>query len=181
MLVTIWESDARQTEAFFEYAGYKARDMREPLRESASDFMDSVQDAFDTEGASVEGFRWPEVSAAWRRQKDKRGGTAELLLRFNDKLIEAATSGRSVHVTQTHMEYILRFPAYAAVHQFGWPGKNIPPRPYIAVNQELEEKVRQNFLWWLEETKAANARRSKIYTSPVLDNPVSGGLAGWGF
>lgn len=185
MLVTVWEADTQRTEEFFQYAGYRARDMHEPLRESAKDLLDQTKAAFDTEGESLWGVRWEEVSVAWRKRKQKKGGTAEMLLRFNDNLIDAAT-GRGglpnpIHVTATRMDYVLRFPVYAAVHQFGWWDKNIPARPYVAITEELELATTQHFLWWLEDIKAQNRLRSRITTSPILDNPASGGVGGFAF
>lgn len=173
MIETVWEADTRQTEEFFRYAGYKARDMREPLQDAAEDLMRSIEDAFATEGASIFGSRWPEVTEAWRKRKDAKGGTAELLLRYTDRLIDAALDDRNVHVHMDHMLYVLRWPVWAGVHQYGWPGKHIPPRPFVVVTPELEEQTRQHFYWWLEETKAANVRRARISSVPLWDNPMT--------
>lgn len=159
--------DTDEAERFFEYSGYRARDMREPLYDSGEKLISHIEDTFWEEGANV-GNPWPEVSEDWRKAKDKKGGTAIFLLRFTDDLINAATSRKSLYWgTGDALIYEVDID-YADVHQEGASFvtptggyAEIPPRPFVVVTEELEMEVTDIFYDWLERLHNENARRSK--------------------
>lgn len=183
MIETIWSSDAEDTEEFFRYAGYKARDMREPLERIGDDLFDWITVTFNEEGKNV-GEPWVEVSEAWRKVKDHGPLiTSALLLRYTDNLIDAAIGSEAsddpahLTITRTELTYILDH-QYAHIHQEGatWATSKgnlakIPARPFLVVeNTDFERVIRDHFEDWLDDVKHANIRRRGLQQlNPLSD------------
>ena len=106
---------------------------RAGLLSGAAEILESGSRArFDTK-EDPEGKPWAALAGRTRRRYEKAGQTHRSLLlgtgRLRDSLrSEVAADSRSAFVGATMI--------YAAVHQFGWPEKNIPARPYLGASAE---------------------------------------------
>lgn len=167
VIVRLDDADA---EAWFEYAGYKARNLTVPLRQAADILLASVMRAFLTEGRST-GRQWKRLSESRIRE---RGGSSHPILRWEDDLFDAATHPRAAHVRHVgaHGARLLYSVDvdYAAAHQFGgYQSVNLetgevsehpPPRPFVVVTRRMQQAWQQQVVEWLDDLKSRNARRA---------------------
>jgi phage virion morphogenesis protein len=101
-------------------------------------------------------------------QKDPDGNTwkalAQKTLDYYERRKKGSTSSRSILVGEGLLRDSLTSKVqggawsvlvgatmeYAAVHQFGWPKKNIPPRPYLGVSPEDAKAIETAVAVFLE-------------------------------
>lgn len=115
-------------------------DLESTLRDQVRPIMlQSVRDNFNS-STDADGNAWPARKII---------GDGHPLLIDRGDLMQAATGGGSGHVTEADARSISigveKVPGSslmgAAVHQFGYPPKNIPPRPYLEVRDEALDKI----------------------------------------
>jgi phage virion morphogenesis protein len=109
-----------------------AADRAQLLRGIGTELEDSSKERFDTQ-KTPDGDTWKEIAEKTRAYYMRQGWTAHSTLVLEGLLRDSLTheiqgGGWAVLVGAT-MEY-------AAVHQFGWPERNIPARPYLGVSEE---------------------------------------------
>ncbi len=102
--------------------------------------LQSIRDNFNS-SAGADGSGWPAR---------KRQGDGHPLLMESGALMQAATGGGAGHVTKIDAKELSvgvdkgagggGIPG-AAVHQFGFPRKNIPPRPYLEARDEALDEA----------------------------------------
>lgn len=180
----LFDYDAADAEAFFEYAGYRARRPREPLEDVRRIVLLHVSNAFLSEGLTTDG-GWQELSGAdqhpiggYAKDKQKRWGFVHPILQASGDLEAAATDRRAVKIRQTsgggELAYTVNVP-YAVFHQQpDGPGTgHMPHRPFYDFDADMIENIEDAFGDWLDDIKADNQRRRGM----AGVNPISG--QGW--
>lgn len=175
----IWRVDTSQAERYFEIAGYRARNMRDPLQESRAILLHHIAMTFETEGDWA-GVEWPELNADYEAWKEKhRPGRPKLV--FDRELVNAAISRRTTHIEGNDtLRYELEVPAYADAHQDGatWVQFNhkgqpvvhkLPARPFVVETEALTAQIEAAFIAWLARTRSANRSRSRDPFSSVSE------------
>lgn len=97
-----------------------------------------TQERFDTK-KSPEGNTWKALAQKTRDYYAGKGWTARSILVGEEGLLRGSITsevqgGAWLVLVGATMEY-------AAVHQFGWPKKNIPARTYLGVSQDDTEAI----------------------------------------
>lgn len=165
--------DDDQARRFFEFAGFRARNLSDPLRRAGATLLHHIARTFETEGDWI-GHPWPlldEGYAAWKEQH----APGRPMLVLTGLLRRMAISRSAVHVTGNQLSWTVNLP-YAHIQQEGatWMtlrkvgGKfrphvaHIPARPFVQVTPGLVEAIEQDFRVWLEELKSVNRARSGL-------------------
>jgi phage virion morphogenesis protein len=96
----------------------------------------SHEDRFPAQ-KSPDGTTWAPLSEQYKKSKRKRKSRhPDLILVLNGYLANhfryRADDNELVFGTDR---------IYGAVHQFGWPEKNIPPRPFLGISPSDEQKI----------------------------------------
>lgn len=108
-------------------------DRRQLLTDLGAELEDQTKERFDTKRAP-DGSGWKELSDRYREYLARRFPGAQPQLVVSGELrdtVETQASDFSVLVGATKV--------YAAVHQWGWPEKHIPARPYIGIDERNED------------------------------------------
>lgn len=159
--------DDRDAEGYFVYAGYKARDARQPLRDAGRLVLRHVKRAFTEEGPG-----WQDLSEKYQLQKQKKWGFVYPILVASDALNQDglkshATRASAISVRSSadggHLTYTVD-KDYAAAHNEG-EGK-MPQRQFLDLDFDLIERVDEIFLDWLDDTRGANRRRRGDAVNP---------------
>lgn len=111
------------------------------FKEIGEDLVDSSKARFAAQ-EDPQGQAWAPLSPAYAKRKARKKGATDLILVLNGYL------GTTLHYQATDTDLLIGTDAtYGAVHQFGWPEKNIPARPYLG----LSDDDRDNILEILDE------------------------------
>jgi phage gpG-like protein len=163
--------DDDQARRFFEYAGFRARNLTDPLRRAGRTLLHHINLTFASEGAWV-GERWPGLDPEYEEWKAEHYPGRPLLVQ-SGRMYRDAISERSISVHGNTLRYGFDS-RYAGVQQHGaeWTTDRgheavIPERPFIKVTPGLIEQIENDFRVWLEELKATNRARRSI----SLPNP----------
>lgn len=119
--------DTRKVQALFSQLTKKMTNTKQPMREIAAMLTDSVEENFAVEGRP----RWQKLADARIAQR-KKAGTWPSKILTETGLLAASITYRSTN-TSAIVGSNLR---YAATHQLGRPEKNIPARPFLAIQPE---------------------------------------------
>jgi phage virion morphogenesis protein len=97
-----------------------------------------TQDRFDTK-LDPSGNKWADIADATKKYYARKGWLGKhstLLLEgdLRDSITSEVQGGNWSVLVGAAKEY-------AAVHQFGWPAKNIPARPYLGVSTEDAKEI----------------------------------------
>lgn len=160
--------DDREVINFFEYAGYKTRDARDPLSKVAYEVIyPGIQIQFITEGARTGG--WQSLSTMYEKQKAADGYGAKPILERTGAMKKDLLDISAFRVTRTSMHYHPRDThrvaeygsgEYAEYLQQGrYDEHYMPPRPWLVVTPEDERKIYDIFYEWLDELRTANRSR----------------------
>ena len=79
-----------------------------------------------------EGKRWEDIAEKTRKRYESKGLPARPPLVLSGILRKSL---RSEVAADAHSAMVGATMTYAAVHQFGWPEKNIPARPYLGMSK----------------------------------------------
>lgn len=165
--------DYHDVEAFFDYAGYKARNLSKPLNEARGIMLSSVEAAFDTEGDST-GEPWRQLSQDWAHRR----GSEHPILEITRELRIAAELGFEVHSSAHEARIDYRVDVeYAAVQFFGGGPKRLPARPWLVATPEIQDAIEATFFLWLHELADGNRRRAAGSNVPGL--PQMQDLVAW--
>lgn len=165
----VYRLNTRQAEAFFQYAGFRARNLGEPLRRAGRRLLHHINLTFATEGGWA-GEEWLPLSPRYAARKLREVGARPILV-WSGTLRREAISEKRIRVVQhgdgASLVYDLEYPAYAAAHQYGgWmdeEGREHPPqRAFVQITDELVDLVEEDFRVWLDEIKGVNARRRHL-------------------
>lgn len=146
-------------EAFFEYAGYKVRDMREPLTETKDHIQSVMNLQFLTEGEYRSG-GWVPLSPDYEEWKIAHSPGSILVL--TDEMRQVVLSDGSWAVLTDEAEF------YPLSEKAGWHqegvldrgrGGELPARPILELNEADYAYIEQVFVEWLDELRTANIRR----------------------
>jgi phage virion morphogenesis protein len=95
----------------------------------------------DPEGKAWDG--WADSTKAQRKANNS------ILLfegRLRDSIVGKALNGNTVVVGSSMV--------YANVHQYGWPERNIPERPYLGLSQDNEDEIIEMVLDWCDPARS---------------------------
>lgn len=156
--------DVAEAEAYFEYAGYHARDMRDPLKRVLDDvILAGIAENFETEGGRVGG--WEPVSDPWLKYKMKHGYHLETLQQTGDMrryMLGLDFPNEPWHITQESLDYQVHMDR-AIYHQAG-TGR-MPMRRIVVVTPEDYDAIEDIFSRWLDDLRTKNARRGAANAS----------------
>lgn len=105
-----------------------SQDDREDLLKSLARQLEDAATARFTTKRDPDGNPWRELTEAYRNSLAKTHTEARPPLEVSGDLRDSLDS----QVTADHA-LVGATQIYAAVHQFGWPERNIPARPYLGV------------------------------------------------
>lgn len=155
-----------QLQAFFAYAGYKARDLREPFRKIAFEvLLPGIAEQFATEGERSGEF-WEDLSTPYDLYKELRWGPKPIL--------EASGAGKAAllnpgafEIHAHSMRYSPDAPEYMDYHQTGT--SKMPARPWLRITPDDELQMTDIFEDWLDDLRSANQRRGPVtgYSGPI--------------
>jgi phage gpG-like protein len=161
--------DDKQAIAFFEYAGYKTRDAREPLRKVAMEVIyPGIVEQFEEEGARTGG--WQPLNKKYLKQKAKDGYGDKPILERTGEMKDALLDPEAFHVYKTKLTYRPNAPDRAVWHQQGRDDENyMPARPWLVITEEDNAQIRDIFTDWLDELRTSNPRRggTEVYMGPI--------------
>lgn len=175
MLVIAYDIDDGEVQAYFDYAGYRARDMRDPLQQVLTHIRTVAGVNFATEGTLSGG--WAPLTpkyAAWKARA--YGNRPMLVLKAGAPLRRAAIS--SGRVTRNHLAY---HPSarnengfdYAEPIFMGRGGTNpMLARPWFEDDEQFREFVEHVFYEWLDDLRTRNSRRSGFAVHPPSPAPT---------
>lgn len=162
------EVDDEEAEAYFDYAGYHARDLRRPLiRAMVEIVIPGIDEQFDTEGARSGG--WRPVTDNWFRHKLKHA-TYLTTLMFDGDMRKEATSPTNIEVTRDGEADFVIDSDVARYHQSGM-GNN-PVRELIVWTPDDEEEFSDIWGDWLDDLRVANARRHGFADRPAPPSDI---------
>lgn len=157
--MTITENDKGAATAL-DLVADRAKNMAPILDSIGRVMLDSIGKNFQQEGRPQKWAAWSPKYAEWRkgisaaktvRRKQAAGktghGTDMKILSLNKHLkgsITAHTQGNVLHIG-TNVEY-------AAAHQYGWPARHIPARPFLLFQESDITRIRQIFADSFEHT-----------------------------
>lgn len=148
--------DSELAERFFEYAGYRARHVRDPLNDLGDWFDDEVAAAFESE-ATPEGRPWQELSRKYEEWKVKTHGLLPKLVL--DGVLRPLAE-KSTYVADDRLEYFVDLPYAGIQHDGGVTDFNhrgdpivIPARRWTPRRHAVEAQADEVFTNWLEDIK----------------------------
>ena len=150
-------------EEFFDYAGYKSRDMRQPLREVQFIIEDSITEQLDTQGHGG----WEPLTQRYGDWKAIRAPGAPML-ELTGKMRTVIETPAAWEMTMTTLNYdTMRADPGKAGMMPGWhqegamrsKGGFLPPRPILELNESDYEYMEDAFVNWLDELRDNNSRR----------------------
>lgn len=140
-LVNFKVKNAKSFYAALERAKAAAKSLKAPLTLIAADFYRTQKDIWAVSGAG----RYPDLSAAYKRRKQKKHGFVYPILRANGFLENAAAvqggSGNITVITDKNLQLGISDSAipYAAYHQSDAPRKKIPLRKFLFIGPEVPQ------------------------------------------
>lgn len=149
--------DDEQAQEYFAYAGYKIRDMRDPLRDVRDQVIrPAIREALDSEGESI-GEVWPAYSEDYGTRKETSLYADEPMLTRTRTARAVLDNPAAYHITQTKLDYFI-FSDYMYYHQSGeaMGGKQ---RRWLDITTDDEYQIQGIFEAWLDELALANRRR----------------------
>lgn len=154
--------------AWFDYAGYRIRDARNPMREVMLDVVwPAVRGQLDSQGARG-GDPWQALSAQYQAWKDANYPGRPILV-LTGKMEEQLFNPLSFHTTRDSLVYKPESD-YLHWHQDGGYEEGRPPqRVVLDLIPEDYEKIQIIFDAWLFELANANIRRT---ASPDFHAPL---------
>ncbi len=162
-LVLQYEIDSDTAQRFFEYAGYRTRNMSEPFAQTRTLTQHWINMQFDSEGGQMSG-GWEPLTMPYLERKMQSPNLSENILEATGALKrDAARSVRSgsdwvevaIPTRSKDGEYSL-----VELHQEGRDGDNaMPARPVWETTTEYLEEVQFIYWRWLDQVRSRNARR----------------------
>lgn len=151
--------DDSRLQEFFAFAGYKARDLRDPLRESMDDVViPAIREQIFSQGERS-GQPYDPLNEEYELEKIDAVGFAVPILVRSGQMLADLTADSSYRVFKDHAVYNPESD-YAHWHQTGGTTKGRPPRRVILnLIPEDEEHIQRIFEAWLAELRDANRAR----------------------
>lgn len=146
---------------WFAYAGYKARDAREPFREIAYTVIrPGIVEQFATEGRRLYTEGWKPLSESYAKYKAKDGYGEKPILQRKGAMKDAMESWTAFRVHQHNLSYEPVVPDYAHWHQTGGYVEGQPPqRKIVDITTDDEIEIQYIFEKWLDDLRFDNRRR----------------------
>lgn len=169
-LILIVEIDETLAQEYFDYAGAKIRDAREPFREVMHEVIfPAMREQMDSEGERS-GDPWQELSEKYRLWKESSPWGGAPILELTGKMERALFDSHSYRATKDHLTYAPKSD-YAHWHQGGGYVEGRPPqRKILELIFEDELHIEGIFENWLDELRTANPRRGSadLNYSPTI-------------
>jgi len=181
MLVISYDVDDDEVQEYFTYAGYRARDMRDPFRRTLSLIHSIASANFFTEGGLVGG--WEPLTPRYAKWKARTHGSRPMLvLSPGAPLRRAATSQGTVNKTGLRYRPTARNqdgfdyaePIYLGRVDGGGPhDSEMAARPWFdPEDQEFLDNVEAIFYEWLDDVRSRNRRRTGEAVRPAAPSPT---------
>lgn len=125
----------------------RMEDINEGLELIADDFYDIENENFDKEGNP----KWKELSfiyGQWKKQEYPSAKILELTGALRESLI--SNNGDSVKVLGRNSIKLGSKIPYARKHQVGDPSSNLPARPPIQPNAEMQKRFNTTISKWIK-------------------------------
>lgn len=156
------------TEEWFDYAGYRVRDMREPLGETR-DYINRLMDAqFRTEGLALSG-GWEPLSEDYAVRKFRAVGAEPILVRtheMKDIVLDLEPPVWRITMNDAVFDPPIERAGWhqTGVQRFGGgPDHNkpnrLPARPILELHEEHYLMIEDIFEQWLDDLRSGNRRR----------------------
>jgi hypothetical protein len=167
-----------KADQFFEYAGFRARDMRDPMRQTANALLHYERLIFDSEGVALLGHRWQELAPKYKAWKDASAYAGRPILQLTRELYHEAISRHNTHVGKDFFSYEVPV-EHGVWHQEGDPSRTarlrdgrivpnpLPQRQWFEWDEIMHDQAETIFHDWLEGLMHRNTRRSGG-TNPAL-------------
>lgn len=165
--------DDRQLQEFFIYAGYKVRDMREPLTDVLHEIIfRNLEEQFDGNGILAGG--WEPLTDAYfaRKHADPLFAGEPTLVRTGEmrEYLLGMFPEKPYHITRSYLLYDPHHIERVEWHQHGVPMRNpggdLPARPIMTWSEANSVEAGHIFESWLDDLREYNARRSGSATRP---------------
>lgn len=152
--------DTHQVDDWFVYAGYKARDAREPLRESIQNVVvHAAREQILSEG-SRSGQPYEALNEEYELEKIEAVGFAHPILVRTGKMLRDLDDRTAVRV-HMHSAHWNPYNDYLHWHQTGGYVEGRPPqRVVVALTTEDYEDIQDIFENWLTDLRHTNRRRT---------------------
>lgn len=156
-------------EDWFAYAGFRSRDMRDPLTQVGHSILSRVNATFATEGAALLGEEWEELSPGYAEWKEKVA-PGKPILQLSRELYREAIDDSNVKVHRTDLFYEVPL-ARGKWHNDGDPFRMaqtrsgdlvpnpLPQREWFEWDDVMAERAENIFNDWLEGLRRRNTRR----------------------
>ena len=179
----------------FELAGY-IDNTQIPLQSAKSIARDDMKKRFDTE-TDPDGRKWKALDPDYKEWKDEEAPGLPILTLYKKGRAEAlrtkATAESAFSVSADSVFFSTdNLPDYWSAHQYGDgsdlsftdnEGKfiqvwNTPPRPFIGLSVEAEQKIEEVFDLWLSEGLGAASKKYAISSHGFLQHRTAKGQYG---
>lgn len=164
--------DDATAQAWFDYAGYKIRDARQPLRRVAFEVIrPGIVEQFKTEGMRTGG--WQQLRYPYAVWKMEMVGDKPIL-EFSGKGKRRMLALTAFKVHKTSLIYNPNDPGYMHWHQTGGykPGKP-PQRQIVTITTQDKAQIEAIFMEWLDSLRLSNKAR------PNDVGGFTGPMPGW--
>lgn len=170
MYVDIYVDDT-QAQEFFDYAGYRSRDLREPLKDVLhSVVLRGIAEQFATQGGRSGG--WAPLSDSYMMRKPPGLPILMLTGQMAEYLMLGDMPGGPARVTREELRYHPTMDRVSWLHWGAYNGRGyLPPRHIIEWTNEDDAATEEIFASWLDDVMHANTRRyggSRPDTLPII-------------
>jgi hypothetical protein len=155
--------DDSEAQAYFDYAGYHARDMRDPLRDVLHQvILPGIFEQFESEGDRSGG--WQPLTERWEQYKMRKGAIPMILQFHGDMRDEmlGLDGSEPWRITHDELNYAVHDKKATLHQQGGWEPGRPPQREIIVITAEDDEHIEFIFTEWLDELRVANFRRGGV-------------------
>ena len=130
--VTVDMREIKGLEKLLDDARLDAGARAELLSHVAGIVEEASRTRLDETKEGPDGAAWKSWEESTRKYYERQGWGHRSLLRGDDNLLKSI---RSEVAADSHSAMVGATMVYAAVHQFGWPARNIAARPYLGVSE----------------------------------------------
>lgn len=180
------EVDDSDAQSFFNYAGYHARDMRDPLEDVLHLIIGPgiVEQFEENPPGGHRAGGWLPLKESYLAAKVAGGYDHRTLIRTDAMRAELIADIESARVTKDELHFIATDPK-VPYHQYGRSGGGrggvMPARPIVVWTHEDDEKATAIFELWLDRLREANARRGAVDSSLRPSSFLNVSVAGFDF
>lgn len=161
--------DTSQIDQWVVFAGYKARDAREPIREALEHVVVPAIDEQIASQGSRSGDPYPDLSTKYMSDKIEEYGFAYPMLIASGQMMKDLHDDTAIRVFRDHGYYRPKND-YMQYHQEGgWIEGRPPQRVILDLITEDYDEIQDIFEAWLAELRDTNRARRGAGVMPSFD------------